>query len=88
MSDDQLIKSPLYKINYIPYYNDNYLRINTTNIFTQCTYYKDFTPLRLHISNFSISHLNIRSIPKKFDSLTDYLHYINVVFSVGDGGVV
>ena len=32
MSDDQLIKSPLLK--YIPYYNDNDLSINTTNIFT------------------------------------------------------
>ena len=52
MSDDQLIKSPLF--NYIPYYNDNDSRINTTDIFTQCTYYKDLTPLRLHISNFSI----------------------------------
>ena len=55
MSDDQLIKSPLFK--YIPYYNDNDLRINTNDIFTQCTYYKDLTPLRLHISNFSIIHI-------------------------------
>ena len=30
MSDDKLIKSPLFK--YIRYYNDNDLRINTTDI--------------------------------------------------------
>ena len=33
--------------------------IYTTNICTQCKYYKDRTPLNLHISNFSIIHINI-----------------------------
>ena len=32
--------------------------------------------------SFFIIHIHIRSIPKNVDSLTDYLHYINVVFSV------
>ena len=55
MSDDELMKSPLFT--YIPYYNDNELHINIINKFTQCKYYKDLTPLNLNFSKFSIIHI-------------------------------
>ena len=62
MSDDQLIKSSLFT--FIPYYNDNGFDINITNIFSQCKYYKDLTPLNLHITNVNYSY-KYSKLPKK-----------------------
>jgi len=61
--------------------------INGLNV-AECKYYTedlfhDMIASNPHlVNNMSLLHLNVRSIPKNFDSLTNYLHSLNHCFDI------
>ena len=69
--------------NYIPdeLKCDSNIIDNINKTFLQCKYYDNLSNLNI-CRKLSIIHFNARSIPKNFDSITDYLLYLKINFMI------
>ena len=61
------------------------INLLTSNIQTDCNYFDELSfnqTLDNNVYNLSLFHVNVRSIPRNFDSLTSYLECLNCKFSI------
>lgn len=81
--DNELV--PLYDTDPdLQFFNDNTYVQNdfTCDYYVEETFNNKCTELSLNVDNFSIFHLNIRSLPKHFSELQNFLSTLNLKFSV------